>query len=387
QLRQDKALPVLELADLKDRDLFDNLGCWSILQKVESDPQEKQVTLFDRDRFQPGRDVSYLSVPSWTLLPRSNQFCKFSSLSRLSFPTGRRLALESEETVNGETATKVVPHERLMCFDSLYRVVEDDVFEWDQDYSPVWNVVGQYLYFKPSVMRLAAKYLLRMFGLPEDATVPPFIAIHVTSRPSHQKGADSIHMDDTRAWISTPELAAYVEQVALEIAKETGFTITKTIVYSDIADPVWWKEVEDLGWFTVDHELEKTVEEYSSSYVEIIDATIQSMSAGFIGMADSTFSIMSQKRVQEWVGGPTKMTIGIVQIFLFDSSTFHSLRLVDLRYQAMRNMLNPVGSPAPANPINDGITAGREHATGCFDDHASTVGVVDLQDRRTVADA
>lgn len=114
-------------------------------------------------------DVSYTLVPAWTTLEGDAsgiQFSKFSSLSKLAFSRGRHNALESQ-------SFDIAPDERLMCFDTLYPVVEAEAWEWGMDYSPMWNVVGRYLRFSPAVTDVASIYLKRLFGVNEQLNLPP----------------------------------------------------------------------------------------------------------------------------------------------------------------------------------------------------------------------
>lgn len=113
-------------------------------------------------------------MPDWTLFNGigETKFRKFSSLSRLSFPQGRHLALGDEEDSANQREPAFLPDQRLMCFDSLYHVVEDAPWEWGMDYSPAWNVVGKHLHFHPAVLALASEYLKRLFGVNNGLDLP-----------------------------------------------------------------------------------------------------------------------------------------------------------------------------------------------------------------------
>lgn len=59
-----------------------------------------------------------------------------------------------------------------MCFDSLLAVGEDDQWEWEIDYSPVWNLVGKYLHFKPDLVATASEYLHKALGVGRNEDTP-----------------------------------------------------------------------------------------------------------------------------------------------------------------------------------------------------------------------
>lgn len=75
----------------------------------------------------------------------------------------------------------------------------------------------------------------------------------------------------------------------------------------DEKDPSFWKDVEAQGWHYFNHTTEKTLERHGEWYLPIIDTIAQSLSIGFVGTAESTVSIVSQKRVEDWNHGVTRM--------------------------------------------------------------------------------
>lgn len=62
-----------------------------------------------------------------------------------------------------------------------------------------------------------------------------------------------------------------------------------------------------MGWKTIDHKAENTLELYGEWYLPIIDIVAQSLALGFVGTGQSTVSIMSQKRVEDWNHGVTRI--------------------------------------------------------------------------------
>lgn len=84
-----------------------------------------------------------------------------------------------------------------------------------------------------------------------------------------------IRRNDFRKWcqdVGVPEdeclapLSVYakrLEQVKEELRTQKGVSdIQHVLVSSDEADPEWWKEVQELGWYWIDHDAEQTEEKY-----------------------------------------------------------------------------------------------------------------------------
>lgn len=68
----------------------------------------------------------------------------------------------------------------------------------------------------------------------------------------------------------------------------------------------FWEDVKSQGWLHVNHTQERTLERFGEWYPPLIDVVIQSMAVGFVGTEDSTFSLVSQRRVEDWNGGPVR---------------------------------------------------------------------------------
>ena len=71
----------------------------------------------------------------------------------------------------------------------------------------------------------------------------------------------------------------------------------------DERDPGFWQDLTTLGYSFAEY----TTEEQDGWWAIVLDACIQSMASGFVGTAHSTVSLISERRVQEWSGGPTRM--------------------------------------------------------------------------------
>lgn len=65
----------------------------------------------------------------------------------------------------------------------------------------------------------------------------------------------------------------------------------------------FWEDVKRQGWLHINHTQERTLERFGEWYPPLIDIVIQSMAVGFVGTEDSTFSLVSQRRVEDWNGG------------------------------------------------------------------------------------
>lgn len=71
----------------------------------------------------------------------------------------------------------------------------------------------------------------------------------------------------------------------------------------DEDSPAFWDDVKRQGWLYVNHTQEQTQNRFGEWYPPLIDTIIQSMAVGFVGTEDSTFSLVSQRRVEDWAGG------------------------------------------------------------------------------------
>lgn len=60
------------------------------------------------------------------------------------------------------------------------------------------------------------------------------------------------------------------------------------------------------GWFHINHTEKDTLGRYGEWYLPIIDVVIQSFASGFVGTHGSTYTLISQKRVEDWNNGVVK---------------------------------------------------------------------------------
>jgi len=78
---------------------------------------------------------------------------------------------------------------------------------------------------------------------------------------------------------------------------------TSLIVHTDEKSDVFWNNVKAKGWLYVNHTQEQTLERFGEWYPPLIDIVMQSFAVGFVGTKDSTFSLVGERRVQDWNGG------------------------------------------------------------------------------------
>lgn len=74
-------------------------------------------------------------------------------------------------------------------------------------------------------------------------------------------------------------------------------------LFLDEVSPAFWDDVREQGWFYVDHTEEMTLERYGEWYLPLIDVAMQSFAMGFVGTEGSTYSLVSERRVEDWNGG------------------------------------------------------------------------------------
>jgi len=246
-------------------------------------------------------------VPFWAkLLPHisGDWHVRFDALAALSWPSMREEALRTEKKFPSEHYNTVLPpDEQVMCFDFPYFVSATRTFEWEYDYSPAWRYVGKYLHWSPKMLSLAEKYLRRSLALAEDASIPPFISIHVR-RKDFESWCRGVAKQECFA-----SLAMYsrrVEQIKDQLRQERGLEVTRVIMTSDETDAAWWEEVRALGWDYVNHAKERTAEDLGKWFPPILDAVFQSMGIGFVGTDQSTMSLLARRRIEDWHGGVTR---------------------------------------------------------------------------------
>ncbi|KAG8901198.1 hypothetical protein FRC00_008453, partial [Tulasnella sp. 408] len=153
------------------------LGCWSIYQTFNGakTPLDREMPHFLH------LDVQYTAVPLVVeLTGTEGGHTSFKGLAHLLSSTGRSEALSTQPplpTYGKRPLPPTTPHpepdDQLACFDNLYWVWSEEVWEWGKYPSPTWHSVGVHMHFTKEVDEIATGYLQRVFGLREDEQVPP----------------------------------------------------------------------------------------------------------------------------------------------------------------------------------------------------------------------
>ena len=123
---------------------------------------------------------------------------------------------------------------------------------------------------------------------------------------------------------SIPVIARRVREVQEELSiKYPGMNVKHVVMTSDERDEAWWDLVKAQGWYRLDHSSTATLygrwfvlpfltlpssrtSPATSRYPVIIDAVVQSGGMGFVGTHLSTFSVLAQRRVEDWQRGVTR---------------------------------------------------------------------------------
>jgi hypothetical protein len=127
-------------------------------------------------------DVSY-----WPLLdtfrvvheyPNNTPQINLFALGSLQTPEWRQKAMARipRPASPARRSGKVVePDEHMMCFDYLFfsGTWSQEHLEMYEQYSPPWNMVGQYMYNEPDMEELGRQMLHRALGIPDNVDTPP----------------------------------------------------------------------------------------------------------------------------------------------------------------------------------------------------------------------
>lgn len=119
----------------------------------------------------PHLDITSVGVPEWTSLEMRHgksygYFGSLTGLARLLLPEARPGIMRSP--------TLVKPDDHLACVNVLYYTAVRQAFEWEQQITPVWDLVGTRLHYTSTIEGISKDYIRRVFGLPEDEDpLPP----------------------------------------------------------------------------------------------------------------------------------------------------------------------------------------------------------------------
>ena len=93
------------------------------------------------------------------------------------------------------------------------------------------------------------------------------------------------------------------DPVKKELKEKKGVEVENVLMMSDEKSERWWREVAELGWYRLDHEMLGTEARYGEWYPVFIDAVAQSLGIGFVGTQQSTMSLVDARRVMDWNNG------------------------------------------------------------------------------------
>jgi hypothetical protein len=181
------------------------------------------------------------------------------------------------------------------------------VYDWDEEWAPQWNVVMRHLHWTDQIERLADETLAHLFGVPPSSewVTPPYISIHARHGDfkSHCDAATPLN----KCFPPLSDIADAIARVRNQLREARGVEIDEThvVVTSDEENEEWWTEVTERGWIRVDHSAKglNTARKYGKWYEVFIDAAIMGKATGFVGTHGSTMSSVALRRVQDWQDG------------------------------------------------------------------------------------
>ncbi|KIY64954.1 hypothetical protein CYLTODRAFT_380189 [Cylindrobasidium torrendii FP15055 ss-10] len=303
-LRRAVGYPILEWSDIKEvpahrQDPYpaapEPLGCWTI--RAGEFPYGP-ASFWEHLHL----DTSFTDVPDDTYFggkpEDSYSFTTFWKLAALIFPKdplhqGRTYDVRWPSE---KTGLSIVPDQHMSCFDTSYYVsTEANIFEWEKAWSPAWRSIGSNLHFTEEMIAMATNNLRHAFGLSSLQSLPPFVSVHVRRGDFKDIGF---------APLADYEVA--VEEVIWELELQ-GIRDPEVFVSSDEKSAEFWEDVEGMGWTRYDHDEQKTEEKYGEWIPPIIDTVMHSLASGFVGSGQSTYSLIAQRRVEDWHEGPTRI--------------------------------------------------------------------------------
>ncbi|KAH9081712.1 hypothetical protein EDB83DRAFT_2539272 [Lactarius deliciosus] len=298
-------IPVLEWSEVKNSssEEVEDLGCWSVWQAVRVIEGVPRVT---NALSLQGLDISYTAGPTWLQkIPgyEHDPHAHFWSIASLLYSPERENNLKEPQPSKVHGAV-LPPDEHLACFDYLYYVCAHTSFEFERDISPSWRFVARHFRWAPRLQNIADGYLRRIFKVPDNEVIPPYIAIHARRANDFIVYCRDVPKED--CFPSIPTYRRRIAEIQEETRERLGVDPQHVIMLSDEADPAWWDSIRGEGWYTTDHVAEDTTNKYGKWYPVLIDAVIQSSGIGLIGMEQSTMSLLAGRRVKDWHKGVYK---------------------------------------------------------------------------------
>lgn len=285
---------------------IEDLGCWSTRKQNATEPIRAENVVHHL-----GLDVAYTRIPHMARFkpsdPEDNHVVS-SQLAATIFPVAPLVSPRSLPNFRpSPLGHSLSPDDKLTCFDTLYYMTSGvDVYEWRFSWSPAWQSIGRHLKFTQPMLRLGQEYLRTAFGVHKSQReLPPFIAVHV------RRGDFAYFCSADGRQDCFPPLLAYKKHVndvieEIKLSRQVVPHGLRVLVMSDDESPEFWVEVRKEGWFHINHTMERTWERFGEWYPPLIDIVVQSYAIGFVGTEDSTFSLIGQRRVEDWNGGITR---------------------------------------------------------------------------------
>ncbi|KAF8525036.1 hypothetical protein BU17DRAFT_83942 [Hysterangium stoloniferum] len=267
--------PILEWADIKERNsgILDEIGYVSLTPVPDS-------------RFGP--DTNHVNI---------------MAAASLGWPGARKDALLQSKTLPSPIKNHTLPpDEHMLCYDSIYYAATTKDYEWFEEWTPAWTLVGRHMRWAPNVESLARNYISKAFDLKAGEPFPPYIGVHV----SHM---DFVQLCNDGISDCSPPLSVYhekVKEIKHELFALHGLSVNKVLIISDGGDAAWWNIVQDYGWHRIDWTSDTTTELSSQWYPIVLDSIALSLAKGFVGTKHSTLSLLATKRVQDWEHGFTR---------------------------------------------------------------------------------
>ncbi|KAF9472441.1 hypothetical protein BDN70DRAFT_818661, partial [Pholiota conissans] len=271
---------------------IEDIGCWTTRKESLSEPVRAEIIVR-----QLGVDASFTRVPVDVRFDPSTlqeDHIILPKVAALIYPLNPSVAPETLQALaSSPNGHWLSPDKHLTCFDSLYYATSGSrQFEWEYSWAPAWRLVGRHLTFTDTMKELGRTYLRWAFNITDPWTsldLPPFIAVHIR------------HGDFSNFSMSLL-CQIFLENIAHDIMFDTHIPLL-----SDEISPSFWDDVRKRGWFHANHVEVQTLEIYGEWHPPLIDTIIQSLAIGFVGTEGSTYSLVSQRRVEDWNGGVVRI--------------------------------------------------------------------------------
>jgi len=323
----------------------EELGCWSVWMTQSPTGGGPRGGSF-MEGF--NLSVSWTPVPfGYTVPHNDSQDYSTHIAAALGWPGARKAAIENAKSAwvwnatahiqltggdpdtlktkeiptPNEFGNQIDPDEHLLCYDYTYFMATSVEAEWYQEWTPAWHDVGRHLRWSDKVIGLVTPLLRTALLSPEAAVnasepLPPYISVHIRRNDLSGWCITGISREDCLAPLSTYHRRVEEIRSLLPLTEEEKASV-KVLVFSDeplVTPPenpgyqpgeceAWWEAVRKLGWLTISHDENKTVEKYGEWYPSILDAAMLSLATGMVGTGRSTYSLLAVRRVMEWTNG------------------------------------------------------------------------------------